>query len=284
MEILGADLGGTNFRVGRVRDGKLEHVSSTAINAAGTEQEVFGQLCGLVDAEISKGVEGIGVGVPSVADLATGVVYDVQNIPSWKEIPLKELLEKRYGVPVRVNNDANCFAAGEKYFGKARPYDFAVGLIMGTGFGAGIIANGRLCSGLNCGAGEFGMLPYRDGIFEHYCCGQFFQKKHGLSGAEAAALAEKGDAKALAMFAELGGHVGEAVKAIMYTVDPEAIILGGSVSKSYRFFEKRLFAALDGFAYPRSRARLRIEVSETENVAILGAAALYLDAMKGSGK
>ena len=284
MDVLGADLGGTNFRVGLVRDNKLEHVSTTAINAAGTEQEVFEQLCGLVDKEMSAGVAGIGVGVPSVADLATGVVYDVQNIPSWKEIHLKELLEKRYRVPVYVNNDANCFAAGEKYFGKARPYDFAVGLIMGTGFGAGIIANGRLYSGVNCGAGEFGMIPYRDGIFEHYCCGQFFKRKYGTTGAEAAALAGKGDAKALSMFAELGGHVGEAVKAIMYSVDPEAIVLGGSVSKSFRFFKKEMFETLGGFAYARASKRLRVEVSDTDNIAILGAAALYFDAAKTSGK
>jgi len=281
MDVLGADLGGTNFRVGLVRDNELKHVSSAAINAAGTEQQVFGQLCALVDSEMSAGVAGIGVGVPSVADLATGVVYDVQNIPSWKAIHLKELLEERYRVPVCVNNDANCFAAGEKYFGKARPYDSAVGLIMGTGFGAGIIANGRLYSGVNCGAGEFGMIPYRDGIFEHYCCGQFFKRKHGTTGAEAAALAEKGDAKALSMFAELGGHVGEAVKAIMYSVDPEAIVLGGSVSKSFRFFRDELLESLNGFAYARARGRLRVEVSDTENVAILGAAALYYDALKG---
>jgi glucokinase len=280
MEILGADLGGTNFRVGLVRGNALEHISSVAINAAGTEQEVFDQLCGLVDREMSAKVAGIGVGVPSVADLATGVVYDVQNIPSWKEIKLKERLEQRYRVPVRVNNDANCFAAGENYFGKARPYDFAVGLIMGTGLGAGIIANGKLYSGVNCGAGEFGMIPYRDGIFEHYCCGQFFKRKYGVSGAEACALAGEQDAKALAMFAEFGGHVGEAVKMIMYAVDPEMIVLGGSVSKSFRFFEKAMRETLRSYTYPHALGRLRLEVSDTENIAILGAAALYLDAIK----
>jgi len=280
MDVLGADLGGTNFRVGLVRDGGLARVSSAAINAAGTEKEVLAQLYGLVDREITPGTGGIGVGAPSAADPETGVVYDVQNIPSWKEVRLKELLEKRYRVPVRVNNDANCFAAGEKYFGKARPYESAVGMIMGTGFGAGIIANGKLYSGVNCGAGEFGMIPYRDGIFEHYCCGQFFRRTHGITGGEAFALAEKGDAKALSMFAEFGGHVGEALKMIMYAVDPEFIVLGGSVSGAFRFFEKTMREALRGYAYARARERLRVEVSDIENIAILGAAALYFDAMK----
>lgn len=280
MNVLGADLGGTNFRVGRVQDNGVQHVSTVAINAAGTEQEVFEQLCGLVDKEISADIAGIGVGVPSIADLATGVVYDVQNIPAWKEIHLKEKLEQRYHVPVRINNDANCFAAGEKYFGKARPYDFAVGLIMGTGFGAGIIANGRVYSGVNCGAGEFGMFPYQGGILEHYCCGQFFKRKHGITGAEAYELAMKKDAKALAMFAEFGGHVGEGIKMIMYAVDPEIIVLGGSVSKAFPLFERTLREALQGYAYSRARERLRLEVSDTRNIAILGAAALYFDAVK----
>ncbi len=65
---------------------------------------------------------GIGVGVPSVVDIDQGIVYDVQNIPSWKEVPLGRILGERFGRPVYVNNDANCFAAGEKHFGKGKPY------------------------------------------------------------------------------------------------------------------------------------------------------------------
>ncbi len=283
MDVLGADLGGTNFRVGLVRDGKLMHASSAAINAAGTEQEVFVQLCELADREMSREVAGIGVGVPSVADQITGVVYDVQNIPSWKEIRLRELLEKRYSVPVRVNNDANCFAAGEKYFGKARRHDSAVGVIMGTGFGAGIITNGKLYSGANCGAGEFGMIPYRDGVLEDYCCGQFFKKRYGVTGAGAFTLSEKGDAKALAMFSEFGFHVGAALKIIMYAVDPEIVVLGGSVSKAFRFFENTMRETMRSYAYARARDSVKVEVSDTENIAILGAAALCFDAMKVRG-
>jgi glucokinase len=281
MDILGADLGGTNFRVGLVRDGRLIRSSSAAINAAGTEREVFAQLCALIDREMSPETAGIGVGVPGVVDLSAGVVYDVHNIPSWKKTPLKELLENRCRIPVRVNNDANCFAAGEKYFGKARPYNCAVGMIMGTGFGAGIIADGGLYSGANCGAGEFGMIPYLDGIFEHYCSGQFFRRMHNTGGGEAFRLAETGDAGALRMFDEFGGHVGEALKMIMYAVDPQIIVLGGSVSKAFRFFEKPMRAALGNYAYPRSLDRLKVEVSDTENIAILGAGALYLDSLKG---
>ncbi len=279
--VVGIDLGGTNVRAGLVVDGRLAKVHAVPVRGQGPEGDVLQDLFSAVDAIIGPDVAGIGAGVPSIIDLKTGTVYDVQNIPSWKKVPLKAILEERYRRPVYVNNDANCFAAGEKHFGKLGPYDNAVGLIVGTGLGAGIIANGRLYSGINCGAGEFGMLPYLDRNFEAFASGQFFRRVHGTSGREAAERAGRGDRAALAMFDEFGGHLGEAVKAICYAVDPEIIVLGGSVSKSYGHFQAALWRAFQGYAYSLAKERLRIEVSETENIAILGAAALYFDAARG---
>ncbi len=279
--VIGVDLGGTNVRAGLVVGGRLAGVRSVPVRGQGAEGDVLEDLFSAVDAIIGPDVAGIGAGVPSIIDLKTGTVYDVQNIPSWKKVPLKAILEERYRLPVYVNNDANCFAAGEKHFGKLGPYDSAVGLIVGTGLGAGVIANGRLYSGVNCGAGEFGMLPYLDRNFEAYASGQFFRRVHGTSGREVAERAGRGDAKAIEIFSEFGRHVGEAVKAICYAVDPEIIVLGGSVSKSYGHFQAALWRAFQSYAYSLARERLKIEVSETENIAILGAAALYFDAVRG---
>lgn len=277
--VIGVDLGGTNVRAGIVDGGRLADVRSVAVRSQGSERDVLEDMFGAIDAVMRKDVAGIGAGVPSVIDLKAGIVYDVQNIRSWKKVPLKAHLEERYGLPAYVNNDANCFAAGEKYFGKAKPFDHAVGLILGTGLGAGVIANGRLYSGANCGAGEFGMLPYLDQNFEAYASGQFFERVHGVTGRELSGRAERGDERALAIFAEFGGHLGEAVKAICYAVDPEVIVLGGSVSRSARFFQAAMWDAFQSFAYSITRERLKVEVSETENIAILGAAALYYDAL-----
>ncbi len=276
--VVGVDLGGTNVRAGLVVEGRLAEVRSVPVRGRGTEREVLEDLYRAIDPVMGPGVAGIGAGVPSIIDLKAGVVYDVQNIPSWKRVPLKALLEERYRVPVYVNNDANSFAAGEKHFGKLGPYDSAVGLIVGTGLGAGIIANGRLYSGVNCGAGEFGMLPYLDRNFEAYASGQYFERVHGLPGRVLAERAGRGDAGALEIFAGFGRHLGEAVKAVCYAVDPEIIVLGGSVSKSYGFFRAALRETFETYAYAVARERLRIEVSEVENIAILGAAALYFDA------
>ncbi|MEN6561898.1 MAG: ROK family protein [Acidobacteriota bacterium] len=276
--VVGIDLGGTNVRAGLVVDGRLADVRSVPVRGQGSEEEVLEDLFGAVDAVMRPGTAGLGAGVPSIVDLKTGTVYDVQNIPSWKKVPLRARLEERYGLPACVNNDANCFAAGEKYFGKLRPHDSAVGLIVGTGLGSGIIANGRLYSGVNCGAGEFGMLPYRDLNFEAYASGQFFRRVHGTTGRDLAERAGRGEARALEIFAEFGRHLGEAVKAVCYAVDPEIIVLGGSVSRSYGFFRDALWETFRTYAYSIARDRLKIEVSEIENIAILGAAALYFDA------
>ena len=277
-KIIGVDLGGTNVRAAVVRDQQLGQVSALQINPQGSVEEVLDQLCGLIDRTTPRDAEGIGVGVPSVVDLTTGVVYDVQNIPSWREVPLKAILEERYDVPVLINNDANCFALGEKHFGHGVGCRSLIGLILGTGFAGGIVLEGRLYPGRNCGAGEFGLIPYLESIYEHYCSGQFFTRRAGQSGADAFRHASDGDREALALFAEFGHHLGEAIKTVLYAYDPEMIVFGGSVRKAFRFFEQAMWESIRSFAFPNSLKSLTIAVSDLEHVALLGAAALHYDA------
>lgn len=278
MKVLGIDLGGTNVRVGLVEDKSLKKVVSSPISKNSEESVVLNEIFLLIDQLVDKDTSGIGVGVPSVVDTEKGIVYDVQNIPSWKEVPLKEILEKKYSVPAYINNDANCFAAGEKYFGKMKDFRNGVGIIMGTGLGAGIFTDGRLYSGTNCGAGEFGMIPYKESIYEAYCSGQFFVNEFNITGEEAYNRALSGDKEALKMFNILGGHLGQAIKVVLYTYDPEVIILGGSVSRAFHLFKESMWQEVKTFAYQNSLKKLVIEPSELDQVAILGAAALYYDA------
>ncbi|MCB0747965.1 MAG: ROK family protein [Ignavibacteriae bacterium] len=278
MGILGIDIGGTNIRVGLVKDNELVRIESTLIKKAGSESDILNDLYLQIDQFSNEKISGIGIGVPSVVDVEYGVVYDVQNIPSWKEVHLKEILESKYSIPVYVNNDANCFAVGEKYFGKAIEYKNIIGLIIGTGLGAGIIVNNKLYAGKNCGAGEFGMIPFRENNYEYYCSGQYFINEYGTTGKALFDKAKNKDAKALRIFKEFGSNLGEAIKMIMYSIDPEVIILGGSGSRSYQYFQDEMWKAIKSFAYSKSVKNIKIEISEIENIAILGAAALMLDA------
>jgi glucokinase len=274
--IIGVDLGGTSIRAGKVVGEKIVHLSRLTTPSTGSADEVMEQIFKVIDDCFDTSTLSIGVGVPSVVDVEKGIVYDVTNIPSWKAVPLKELLENRYKVPVHINNDANCFAVGEKYFGKAKKYKNIVAVTLGTGLGCGLIFNGKLYEGSNCGAGELCNIPYLLHNVEYYASGQFFTDEKKVNAADVFHWAQNGEPKALALFAEYGHHVGEALKSILYAYDPEVIVLGGSVSQSFVFFKDAMYQALQDFAYRNVLSNLKIEVSDLENSAIFGAAALAL--------
>jgi glucokinase len=276
-KVIGVDLGATNIRSALVDKASILNIQSKRINSLGKEEEVLQDMYALVDVLMDDQVQAIGIGVPSVVDVDQGIVYDVQYIPSWKEVHLKKLMEKRFGLPVLVNNDANCFALGEFYFGKGQGHRCMIGLAIGTGMGAGIIINGRLYAGPNCGAGEFGMVEYMGKVYEYYCSGQFFQNVHHTDGEIVFQRAKQGDKEALAWYAEMGRHLGNAIKVILYTYDPELIIMGGSVRLAYDYFQESMWEQIRGFAFPKSLERLQIQISDLDNSGLLGAAALYYD-------
>ncbi len=201
----------------------------------------------------------------------------MQNIPSWKEVHLKEIFEERYEVPVKVNNDANVFVLGEKYFGGAQFFQNIAGITLGTGLGGGLIINNKLYNGRNCGAGEFGEIPYKDSKLEDYCGSQFFKNNYDVSSKELSALAEDGNEFAIRAFSEFGFHIGNVLKIIVLAVDPEIIIFGGSISKSYKYFKNSMMEQFRTLVFSKTVERLVIKVSDTENVALLGVAALCFE-------
>ena len=275
--IVGVDLGGSHVRAGRVRDGKIESSVSLPISGTAAAPVVLGEVFSAIDAVMGGGVSGIGFCAPSMVDVDKGVVYSVTNIPSWREVPLKEELESRYGVRSFINNDANAFAVGELYFGKGRGYRNMVGLVVGTGLGAGVVIDGRLYSGTNGGAGELGNIAYRGSTIENWCSGMFFQRTGGMDGRTVYDRARAGDRTALELFESLGTALGDAVLITLYAYDPEIVILGGSVSRAYPLFERAMRERLQSYAFPHALRRLQIACSETNDVALLGAAAIYLN-------
>ncbi len=275
--MLGFDIGGTNLRVGVVEEGKFLNILHEPIENQFDEQGTIDQVIKLISRAMSPGVATIGVGVPSVVDLKKGIVYDTVNIPSWKEVPLKEILESKFEVPVLINNDANCFVLGEKYFGSGQNVNNLTGLILGTGVGAGLIMNNKLVPGHNCGAGEFGMVSYLGHDYEYYCGGGNFRSLYGRDAAEAFLLASDKQPEALKIWNSYGNHLAELIKLVLYTADPESIVLGGSISKAFPFFKDSMLQSLQTFAFKNSLANLNIHVSELEYAGVLGAAYLHID-------
>ena len=271
---IGIDLGGTNVRLGVVEEGMIIKKVVESSKSDLPEKEILDHLKGLIHRLITPAVESIGIGVPSVVNSENGIVYNVANIPSWKEVHLKAILEAEFNVPVVVNNDCNCFALGEYMFGSGAAYKNMVCIALGTGVGAGIIIDGKLYNGNNTGAGEIGSLPYLNSDYEHYCSSLFFSKERGITAKEAFEKSCNGDTDALRLWDEVGSHFGNLLNAVLFAYDPEAIILGGSISKAFCFFSGKMYENLRSFPYPETIERLKIILSEKEDVSLLGASAL----------
>lgn len=272
--IIGVDLGGTNVRSALVYGEKVSKVFEGQISSKGTEKQVIDEIITCIENVFHQDSKSIGIGVPGIVNTQQGIVYDVQNIPSWKEVHLKDILEKHFNIPVFINNDANCFAIGESIYGHGKGYNHVVGLILGTGVAAGMVLNGKVYEGRNCGSGEFGMLPYLDHNYEFYCSGNYFKHFHQITGDNAFMEAQKGNAEMMEIFADYGKHLSMVIKAVLLTIDPEIIVLGGSVSKSFHLFKDSLMNNLLDFPYRPVIENIIIKSSSGENKALLGAAGL----------
>ena len=276
--IVGVYLDGRTLMAGKVKEGSLEKSVKKRVDYNSPEEKLIEEVIAAIAEVMDDEVIGIGVGAPSVVNVEKGIVYKVRQISSWREVHIKDILEGHFGVKVYVNNDANTFAVGEKYFGLAKEYNNIVGLILDVGVGAGIIFNGHLYSGTNCGAGEFGSNPYRDHDFEYYCGEKYFDEKYGIKSDILYQRALKNDKIALAIFEQYGRDVGNLIKTIMFNVDPEVVVLGGSLAKAFPFFKDEMNKVIKTFMYQHSLNKFKVIQSKDEGIAILGAVALFYDA------
>ena len=275
--IIGVDLGGTKVAVGRVHEGELLQLVKHSVPAHEDKDTVLRVVMDAITEVMTPEVVAIGCGVPSVVDVVDGIVREVGNIPSWKAVPLKAELEQHFGIPAVIDNDANAFALGELVFGAGRGHRHLVGITLGTGLGAGVVMDGRLLHGANCGVGELGKTARKGIRLEGWCAGNYFRREWGAGADEIHLRARQGDPEALRIFECYGEELATAIKRTLYVYDPEIIVLGGSISTAFTFFEESMRQGLEDFAYPHIIDRLVIERSRLDHVAVLGAAALTLN-------
>ena len=271
--VLAIDLGGTNLCLGLVDNGVVVNmVSVPSFRTSATMEQTLEYLAEQISIMMTPAVEKIGIGVPSVVDIEKGIVYDAANIPSWKEVHLKKFLEERFGVPVSVNNDANCYAMGAygTYRDDMKP-EVLVTVTLGTGLGIGIVDHGRLFCGVNCGTGELGYLDYKDGCLEEYCSRHFFDN-HGVLPHEASAAALAGDKEAISLFNEFGRNLGHALMILMYAYDPSHIVFGGGIANALPLFRNAMEEYLrEKFPFKKNVDKLIIDVRTSGEIPILGA-------------
>lgn len=272
--ILGLDIGGTGIKGGILINGELEDIRSISTPAKESKEHILETIAAFIESYLQYDLAGIGIGIPGLVNVKEGIVLGLSNIPAFQHVELKKFLVERFGKPVFINNDANCFASGVHKFGVGRKFKHLVGLTLGTGIGGGIVINGHLYSGVNSAAGEWCSASYLDHNYEHYCSGKFFEKYYHNKPKSLAKKALTGDPLAIQAFEEYGRHLGELIKHILYGLAPEAIILGGSIRKTYPLFKKSMMKSLEGFSYPTVLENLQILLSEMDETGIHGAVAL----------
>lgn len=274
--ILGIDLGGTNLCLGIVDNGIVkERISVPSFHPSATLEETLEYFAEQIGRVLTPEIKKIGIGVPTVVDVQRGIVYEAANIPSWKEVHLKDFLEGRFGLPVCINNDANCYAMGAygQYPEDAKP-ETLIAMTLGTGLGIGIVDNGRLFCGVNCGAGEIGYLGYNGGCLEEFCSKQFFAK-YKKDSYELSLAAQAGDEEAISLFREFGRHLGYAVSVLMYAYDPSHIVFGGGIANALPLFKDSILEYLrESFPFRNNVDKLALDAQTSIDTPILGASML----------
>ncbi|MEN8153293.1 MAG: ROK family protein [Acidobacteriota bacterium] len=273
-KVIGIDVGGTKISAGLIVNGEILKNSVVPTGSKNKKEKILENLFKTINDVVTSDVKAIGIGVPGIIDSKNGVVIEVNNIPSWNGLHLKQVIENKYKISTYVANDANCFVLGVRKFGVGSGYKNIVGVTLGTGVGTGIIINGSLYTGLENGTGEYGMVRYEDSNLETYCSGRFFKSIKGVDGKDVYLRALKGERDALSLWEEYGNHLGELVKTILYTIAPEIIVFGGSVSNGYPFFIKSMKKSLEASAIKHIAKKVIIKKAESCNNAVLGAAAL----------
>ncbi len=159
---IGVDLGGTNLRIAAVDDqGALVEKVTLGTKVSRGRDHVIADMCDAIQRMSDKyknsaPLLGIGVGVPGIIDMQTGLVRESPNLPDWVDYPARAAIEQRLKTVVILENDANVAAFGEKWLGAAKDFSDMAMLTLGTGVGGGLVQGGKIWRGMNGMGGEFG--------------------------------------------------------------------------------------------------------------------------------
>lgn len=290
--IIGVDLGGTKIMTGAInQDGK---VLGTPVKVAteGTQpkevilDKIVTSIAQVMadNAITTAQLQGIGIGSTGPLDSQAGMILECPQLPTLHFFPLRDAISQQFGVPVRLNNDANCLILGEALFGAGRGKWQIAGFTLGTGIGCALVFDGKIWNGATGTAGEIWCSPYGDGSIEDSISGhgvtaiyRGFSKKEATS-LEVFKLAEQGDPLALATWEAFGEALAVPLAWTINLIDPEVVILGGSIAGAYRYFSAAMERELRQNICPVPAERTRVVCSTLgDHAGFMGAACLMLD-------
>lgn len=302
---LGIDLGGTKIEIVALGEDGGVLLRERAPTPRGDYGACIRTMRDLVVAAESKlGAHGsVGIAIPGTISARTGLVKNA-NSTALIGHPLDTDLAELLARPVRVANDANCFALSEASDGAAAGAEIVFGIIAGTGVGGGICVHGRVLAGAHLIAGEWGHNPLprprfeefpgprcycgRDGCIESWCSGPAlsaqFELKSGrrLAAREIAELARQRDAIAAQVMERFYDRFARSIAHVVNILDPDVIVLGGGLSNIDALYQE-LPARVESHAFaPEGKTRI-VKNKHGDSSGVRGAAWLWRDPSVGSG-
>ncbi|NIN70289.1 MAG: ROK family protein [Anaerolineae bacterium] len=312
---LGIDLGGTKI-ITAIVDGRGRIVARDyrETEAQDGPTAVLGQMTEAASSVIaesgvnSAGITGVGIAAPGPIDAHSGVVTAPPNLPGWKDVPLKQLIKDRLGLPTALENDANAAALAEHRFGAGRGTKHMIYVTASTGIGGGFILDGRLYAGATGSAAEIGHMtilpngPFcgcgNRGCLEALASGRAIAGEarelvhggartriadlaHGdpdrISAKLVAQAAAEGDAEAGRILDQAMSYLGIGMANLVNLFNPELLVIGGGLTK----MGERLFgpvrSIIDQRAFPANAHAVRVIPAELgDDVGVLGAAAVAM--------
>ena len=289
--IIGVDLGGTKIMTGAINtEGRVLGMPiKTDTKAEEPAENIINRITGSIDTIIDNlridksQILGIGIGSTGPLDLEEGMILECPQLPNMQYFPLRNVIEEYYDLPVALNNDANCLILAENTFGVAKGSRKVIGFTLGTGIGSAILFDGKIYNGATGTAGEIWASPYEDGTIEDFVSGEGVSKLYEkFGGGKRSAfqihqLAKNGDSIALKTWQEFGKYLSIAISWAINLIDPEIVVIGGSISKAAPFFMPEVHKRLKKQICELPAERTQIKIAQLgDNAGFIGAAALVL--------
>jgi predicted NBD/HSP70 family sugar kinase len=306
--VVGIDFGHSHVRVAvadlahqvlaeRTLEFAVDHRAPEALDAAaGMVEET------LAEAGVERtAVVGAGIGIPGPVDRARGTVGSATILPGWLGILIAEEMEQRLGLPVEIENDANCGALAELTWGAGRDCQNFAYIKAATGIGAGIVVDGRLLRGASGTAGEIGHTTLDEsgalctcgnrGCLETVASGPAIVRLVGQAHSEALTLsrvitlATQGDVRCRRAIADAGREIGVAVAGLCNLINPERVIVGGLLSRAGEILLQPLRESIRRHAVLAAADNVEVVPGSFEDRAeLLGSLALVLRSARSAAE
>lgn len=302
--IIGIDLGGTNLKIAlldlkyTVLDKEILGTQKF-IKKESLIQAIIDSINKIIENNLLRRVDilGIGLGLPGPVDVSKGLVHFFPNIPGWKEVNLKSILNKKLRLPVFLDNDANLMCLAEYRLGAAKGFKNVVCLTLGTGVGGGIIIEGNLYRGSNNASGEIGHMPINEkgprcncgGIacLETYIGNNRLTRearrlfKREISLEELSSLAKRQNKKAKAIWYKVARHLGIALVGVVNLLNPDCIVIGGGVANVGKILFDKIKEIISNQAMNVQARHVKIFKAKLgDNAGLIGAAMLVKEYVK----